>query len=118
MPIYLVQLNGYTLIGNQCGFSPISGIGLVYYEPQTDINTDDLDTVLLDEGFQMPFKAYLMELELDPEKTVYPLLKKVRELGNMKVAPKGKKGCGDCGKLGELMGLLLNKDNVAFFCLS
>jgi len=33
MPIYKVQLNGYALIAEKCGLKPVTGIGLVYYEP-------------------------------------------------------------------------------------
>jgi len=34
------------------------------------------------------------------------LLRVVRELGEMDSSPKGRKGCGDCKLLGELVGLV------------
>ena len=106
LPLYIVQLNSYALIGEQCGFSPICGLGLVYYEPQTEVSVDNIDSALLDEGFSMPFKAHLLRLELDAEKVVLPLLRRVREFSDLGEAPRGRSGCGDCGKLGGVVGLL------------
>ncbi|MBW2321774.1 MAG: PD-(D/E)XK nuclease family protein, partial [Deltaproteobacteria bacterium] len=37
MPVYRVQLNGYALIAENCGLTPVTGIGLAYYEPQTNV---------------------------------------------------------------------------------
>lgn len=67
LPVYKVQLNGYALIAEKCGLKPVTGIGLVYYEPQTNVTSDSLDLVLLDKGFHLPFKAHLLELELNPQ---------------------------------------------------
>lgn len=105
MPIYVVQLNGYAMIAGQCGLRPVTGIGLVYYEPQTNVTSDTLDLVLLEKGFHMPFRAHLLELELKPEEVVVPLLKKVRDLANMTAPPKGRDGCENCRTVGELVRL-------------
>ena len=77
---------------------------MLYYEPQTDA-TVDIDQALLDEGFAMPFKAYLHELELKPEEMVMPLLKKVRAIADLTEAPTGNAGCTDCQKLEDLIQL-------------
>ncbi len=106
LPVYRVQLNGYALIAERCGLKPVTGIGLAYYEPQTNVTSDTLDLVLLEKGFHMPFRAHLLELELKPEETVMPLLKKVRELTDMPSPPDGNDGCEDCRRLYDLVKLL------------
>lgn len=105
LPIYRVQLNGYALIAEKCGLKPVSGIGLVYYEPPMGSSINQLDQTLLDEGFKMPFKAHLLELELKLEEMISPLLKKVRELADLTEPPKGTTDCTDCQKLEELIRL-------------
>lgn len=107
LPIYIVQLNGYALIAEKCGLKPINGIGLVYYEPQTTVNQSSLDSVLLEQGFHMPFKAHMMPLKLDPVAVVLPLLAIVRELGDSQNAPGSRQGCENCRRLegiGRLVG--------------
>ena len=45
----------------------VGGLGLCYYEPQGDAPTVNIETVLLEDGFVMPCKAHLKEVELDAE---------------------------------------------------
>lgn len=99
LPMYVVQLNGYALIAEKCGLKPINGIGLCYYEPQTNVNQSSLDSVILDKGFHMPFMAHLMQLKLEPVNVVSPLLAIVREIGDRKQAPDSRPGCEDCRKM-------------------
>jgi hypothetical protein len=106
LPVYKVQLNGYALIAEKCGLKPVTGIGLVYYEPQTNVTSDTLDLVLLEKGFHMPFRAHLLEVELAPERVVMPLLKKLRTLADMTEPPEGIDNCKDCRILDELIGFL------------
>ena len=60
----------------------------------------------MDDGFKLPFKDHLLRLELDAENVVLPLLKRVRDLADLEEAPRGRVDCENCGKLGEVMGLL------------
>ena len=106
LPLYTVQLNGYALIGEQIGFSPVSGLGLCYYEPQTQVNDKTVKSSLIDGGFTMPFQAHLLEAELDPQRIVLPLLRRVREIGDRQVVPEGRDGCAGCGRVREVMGLV------------
>lgn len=106
LPVYKVQLNGYALIAEKCGLKPVTGIGLVYYEPQTNVTSDSLSLVLLEKGFHLPFRAHLLELELNPEQTVTRLLRKIRELADMEYPPNGICDCEDCQKLEGLVKLL------------
>jgi hypothetical protein len=57
MPMYKVQLNSYAYLGERCGFNPVSGVGLVYYEPQTELTVGLVDAVVMNNGFMMSFKG-------------------------------------------------------------
>jgi hypothetical protein len=103
LPIYNIQLNVYALIAEHCGMKPVTGIGLAYYEPMTDISTDDLTERLLEDGFKMPFNAKLLPIELNQEKIILPLLKEVRKLADMNKPPKGNDDCKDCQKLADII---------------
>jgi len=103
LPVYKVQLNGYAYIFDRMGMGKVGGLVLVYYEPQTEVDADRFDSLLLERGFNMNFKAHLLKLDLDAEGVVKPLLKKVRELGDREDVPEGRRGCEDCGKLGEII---------------
>jgi hypothetical protein len=78
---------------------------LVYYEPQTSFDDGFRDSVLMTDGFLMPFKATLLPLQLDPEKMIPPLLRRVREICDLPKPPNGVDGCEDCEKIKELTGL-------------
>ena len=54
----------------------------------------------------LPFMAHILEVELEPEGIVEPLLEEVRRLGDMEEAPEGRSRCEDCRRLREVMGLL------------
>jgi hypothetical protein len=111
LPLYKAQLNGYALIAERTGLSPVSGIGLIYYEPETDIteiSEEELRELVLEDRFKMLFSAHMLEVELVPEKVVKPLLREIRRIGDMEEAPEGRKGCEDCSKLEELLRLVLN----------
>jgi len=103
LPMYEVQLNAYAYIGNRCNFNPVSGIGLVYYEPQTDLTIDDLDAKLLKRGFYMEFIGNLHKVELNPDKIIPPLLKQVRSIVNARTMPAGIENCKDCVLLDKVM---------------
>ena len=106
LPLYEVQLNAYAYIGNRSQFNPVTGIGLVYYEPQTDLFEDGLDDVIMDNGFAMPFKANLHELELNSDVVIPKLLKKAKDIIESPKIPEGIDGCEDCEALSDLIGLV------------
>lgn len=103
MPIYVVQLNGYAMIAEQCGLEPVSGLGLVYYEPANYIDPDNMSEVFLKNGFHLPFNAHLLNIKLDHKKVVTPLLRKARKLADMKTPPNGIEGCNECKLLTVLI---------------
>ena len=107
--LYKAQLNSYAWIAEKLGLSPVGGLALIYYQPETDIieiSEKELKKLVSSDKFKMLFSAHLIEVELEPEKVVKPLLRKVRELADMKKAPDGIEGCEDCEKLERLVGLV------------
>ena len=105
LPMYEIQLNGYAFIGERTGLKPMTGLGLVYYEPQTDLEVDGLDSVLLSDGFMLPFVGKLLPIEVRPNATIPPLMKKVRQICDLPKAPEGTIGCEDCEKVNKLIEL-------------
>ena len=107
--MYKVQLNGYAMISESIGISPISQLVLLYYEPQTDIieiSREKLNELVSDDSFMMGFKAHSLNVELDAEGVVRPLLKQVREMVDRDVVPAGRGGCEDGRRVEEVVGLL------------
>lgn len=105
LPLYEVQLNSYALIGESNGFSPVSGLALIYFEPATDeLDACDGNNHKKD-GFSMGFKAHVHPVKLDL-KTIRPLLAKTREIYDMKTPPNGVLGCDNCRNLEALIKVL------------
>ena len=108
-PIYKVQLNGYAMIAEHIGISPISQLVLLYYEPMTDIieiTTDQLNELVKDDSFMMGFKTHSLNVDLDPERIVRPLLKEVRAMIDRGVVSQGNDDCQDCKRIEEVMELI------------
>ncbi|AQT70045.1 PD-(D/E)XK nuclease superfamily protein [Anaerohalosphaera lusitana] len=104
LPMYQVQLNGYAYIFEKLGMGEVGGIGLCYYEPQGNAPVEQgIGNLLEQDGFVMPFRAYLKRLELDPDGVLSPLLKQVRSMWDGEQVPAGKEGCKDCKMLGEMV---------------
>ena len=112
MPLYRVQLNGYAYIAEHNGLSPVSKVVLVYLEPQTNVTAENVTEHLLGNGLRMAFGARLVELELDTEGLVVPLLEQARELADLQMVPDGVDGCQDCRRLGELTAILTTRPSA------
>ena len=106
LPMYRVQLNSYAYIAERCGFSPVTGIGLVYFQPQTDVDVENVADYLLDDGFRLSFRSRVLTLELDPNNVVEPLLRDARRLADMEKPPDSAEGCQDCQRLNDLIRTL------------
>ncbi|MBI3500986.1 MAG: PD-(D/E)XK nuclease family protein [Bacteroidetes bacterium] len=104
-PMYEIQLNGYAWIADQTGFSPVTKLGLVYYEPQTNLTLDSIQDFLRPTGFTMPFDANYRAVDLNVSK-VKRLLKQSREIMDLKKPPKGKSDCENCESVKNLLELL------------
>lgn len=93
-PLYEVQLNGYAFIAEECGFAPVSGLALVYTEPNTDPPGGHAPFCRPD-GFHMGFIARIVNVELNTA-MLDPLLTRVRALYDRPDPPAGRPGCRDC----------------------
>ncbi len=102
LPMYITQLNSYSVIAEHIGLGRVHGLGLIYYEPATDIAQDDIDSVCADDGFSMRFVPKLLPVELRPA-MIPPLLARVREICDLSTAPAGQADCEDCVRLAKLM---------------
>jgi len=109
LPMYEVQLNGYAIIAEENGYAPVEQVGLIYFEPQTALESD-LVAGQNDQGFQMSFKARFVKIELDPHRIIPPLLKQARELADLKEPPSSREGCKDCLMVDELIGWLVSEN--------
>ena len=101
-PMYHAQLNAYAVIGEQRGFSPISGLALVYTEPITDNATAAKDANLTASGFVMEFSTHIQPVDLAPGR-IPQLLAKVREIYDRERPPQSRAGCTDCEFLKNLV---------------
>jgi len=104
-PLYEAQLNSYAVIAQESGFSPVSGLALVYLEPITDQETASEDKVHLSEGFLMGFSARVLPVALDPG-IIRRLLDRAREILDQPRPPAGREGCEECLKLDGLLRLV------------
>lgn len=104
-PLYEVQLNGYALIGEACGFSPVGALALVYTEPNADPPGGHAPFCRPD-GFQMGFTARIVNVELNPA-MLDPLLARARALHDRPDPPPGRSGCEDCRRVAALARIVL-----------
>jgi hypothetical protein len=105
LPMYQTQLNGYAWIAERRGFSPVTGIGLVYCEPVIRLTEEEISSVVKRDGFLMPFKVRGLPLRLEPE-TIPPLLRQAKDIIGMERPPVGAEGCKDCERVEALVKLL------------
>src|ERR1017187_6551177 len=68
MGMYVTQLNSYAIIAERIGLGKVTGLGLVYHEPASDIGQDDIDSVCEDDSFTMRFIPKLLPVELRPDR--------------------------------------------------
>jgi hypothetical protein len=102
LPLYTVQLNGYSRIASQIGAGETSGLGLLYYEPPSALDVNDADSLIANDGFYMRFTSKVLPIKLDSD-SIPPLLTRVREIYDLPIAPAGRPGCKDCALLEALV---------------
>lgn len=102
-PKYEAQLNAYAYIGERCGLSPTSSLYLIYMEPSTDVNTASSEEAVTSDGFTMWFIGKVLEVRLEPDEIIPPLLARTREIYEMDTCPEGARGCKDCDMLSHLL---------------
>ena len=104
-PMYETQLNGYALIGQECGLDPVTGLALVYTEPITDDQAAANDANHNEDGFALGFSVHIVDVPLDVA-ILEPLMAKTREIYDLQNSPSGRSGCKDCQHLTSLIELV------------
>ena len=101
-PMYEAQLNAYALLGEQCGFAPVTGLALIYMEPVTDEDAAAEDGNHLEDGFAMAFRANVHPVTIN-RGLVDQLMATTRKIFDRASAPLGRDGCKDCGLVDALV---------------
>jgi hypothetical protein len=101
-PMYQVQLNSYALIAPKISLGPVYGLGLLYYEPITDLREADPDSLIKDDRFYLEFAPKLKSVKLEPN-LIPPLLNRVREICDTAEIPAARLDCRDCSILENLI---------------
>ncbi len=101
-PMYDVQLNAYAYLGENCGYSPVTGLALVYTEPVTDAAAAATESNMTKRGFAMDFSVHLVPVELRPQ-IIPGLLAKARRIYDLESPPASLAGCKDCQSLEDLI---------------
>jgi hypothetical protein len=112
MPIYRVQLNGYAMIAEALGQSPVRKLALIYFEPPDPAAKPAFHATArkytLEDGFAMPFLPRIEWVRKDLDE----VRRLARSAGNIYGAPSpppGRDGCDDCANLATLRTILERK---------
>ena len=101
--VYRAQLNAYAWIAQRLDFPPVSRLALVYMEPATDPETVDIAGSVRADGFFLGFRPRIVEVELNPQRLVPPLLRQAACIHALTEPPQGRGGCRDCAALEGLL---------------
>jgi len=101
-PQYEAQLNAYAYIAEGRGYAPVSGLSLLYLEPQAGRAAE---SGAGERELLLGFRPVLKEVALDRER-VHGLLRRAKELLSLEGPPGGREGCEHCRQLGRLLELL------------
>jgi len=107
-PIYNIQLNGYSLIGANNGFKPISKLALVYMEPVALKDIEHENKHHREDGFFMTFAAKILNVAQNAD-LIKPLLYKAKEIFEMSTAPNSTSGCENCRRLEDIVNHVTSK---------
>jgi hypothetical protein len=97
-PMYEVQLNCYGVIAEKIGFGRVWGLGILYYQPLTELRDLDCESLIRDDRFFLQFSPKLKPVNIEPD-ILPPLLNRVREICDNAECPKGRPDCRDCNSL-------------------
>ncbi len=101
-PRYVAQLNAYAYIGSRHAFSPVSGLSLIYFEPDTDVEADPGLAARTQEEFLLGFTPKLLDVDVKPDSFIEGLLRLARRILEEDTPPEGKHGCRECQAVEEL----------------
>lgn len=100
-PKWEIQLNCYAYMAARIGYSPISGLSLIYMEP-TDIASAGAAV-----HTALRFVAKRLPVRLQPRRLIPPLLRRAYKTLSRPRPPQGTTGCEECAKLEELVRAIL-----------
>lgn len=102
-PKYEVQLNAYAYIGNRTFFSPVSGLSLIYLDPDTDLysNPDLLNRS--HDHLMLGFTPKVKNVDIKPDNFIEELLQRVNEINEKEVPPEHTYAGQDCQLLENLI---------------
>ena len=104
--VYRAQLNAYAWIAGRLDFPPVSRLALAYMEPATgdeDIQSQD---AIDDVGFALTFRPRIVEVDLDPDRLIPPLLRRAAAIHASATPPEPRSNCRDCAALEGLLAAL------------
>ena len=104
--VYRAQLNAYAWIAQRLDFPRPSRLALAYMEPATDSENDDNAGAVDDSGFFLGFRPRLVEVDLEPDRLIPPLLRQASRIQALTAAPEPRNGCRDCAALEGLLAAL------------
>lgn len=99
---YEVQLNSYAWIAERLGMGSVSGLSLIYLEPVTGGDSG----VPGAPGPAMGFAPRRLEVKLQPDRLLPPLMGRFRDIHASASPPARVPGCEDCAALEGLFGVL------------
>ncbi len=101
--VYRAQLNAYAWIARRLEFAPVSRLALVYMEPFTGDEAARLPSAVAATGLTMDFHNRVVEVDLDPDRLIPPLLRQAAGIHALPSPPGAREGCRDCVALDGLM---------------
>ena len=104
--VYRAQLNAYAWIAERLDFPKASRLALVYMEPATDPDAVNMAEKVDAEGFVLGFNPRVVEVALEPNRLIPPLLRQAARIHELPAAPEPRDGCRDCAALEGLMTAL------------
>ena len=104
--VYRAQLNAYAWIARRLDFPPVSRLALAYMEPATDDEATTAPGAVDADGFALSFRPRIIEVDLDPERLIPPLLRKAAVIHASTEAPAPRNNCRDCAALDGLLRAL------------
>ena len=103
---YRAQLNAYAWVAQRLDFPPVSRLALAYMEPATDSAAVDSGGSVDDAGFVLGFRPRLVEVELNPQRLIPPLLRQAARIHALTEPPQARESCRDCAALEGLLATL------------
>lgn len=104
--VYRAQLNAYAWIARRLDFPPVSGLALVYMEPDTGNDAVEAGGMVDSAGFALGFRPRLVDVDLDPQRLIPPLLRQAARIHAAPRPPDARDGCRDCAALDGLLAAL------------